>query len=541
MSDTSSPRNRIALAALLLATFGLRAWGADQPIVENYVGRQVPTAMVARNLQRGSGFLRPQLDTGPFPNLFLVEPPIYASAVAGLGGATGWPIGVSGRLVSALATTLGAWGLFGLVRRREGEAVALSAVVAFAAMPVMIRYGRAVQPDAMMIGTQLAAMRCWDAFASGKGRAWLASGWLLLATSLALKVTSAFVLVPLGAAILGWRRRGMVALSGLAIVPALLWYLHAAGVLAEGEGSRASLDNGRIWLSALVPTALLESETYRPAASYLLVRAFTPIGLVLGVVGLSRRPVDRLWWIWGASAGVCLVALAGKWHHEYYWMVLAPALSVGIARALGEIAVPDRGGPCAAGALGLALLALLAMSAAVSASTWRTPVEWRGLGEAAQAVRRVVPEGVLVVAPEALLYSADRRGCRLELPPEAARRAAGEWGGRLDDPADPLGLVEFYRARGASFLADLGPGAGEDPDPRRAAFFRAARARYRVRVDRPGAFIAELVPGPDPDDGASPHVDRLPPHDRPRRGPRHPADAVEVEAGRASDLGADRL
>ncbi|QDV33027.1 ArnT family glycosyltransferase [Tautonia plasticadhaerens] len=508
MPDSLPPRQRIALAALLLATFGLRAWGADQPIVENYVGRQVPTAMVARNLQRGSGFLRPRLDTGPFPNLFLVEPPIYASAVAGLGGATGWPIGVSGRLVSALATTLGAWGLFGLVRRREGGTVSLLAVGVFATMPVMLRYGRAVQPDAMMIGTQLAAMRCWDAFASGRGRGWLASGWLLLATSLALKVTSAFVLVPLALAILGVGRKGLIVLSASAIVPALLWYLHAAGVLAEGEGSRASLDNGRIWLSALVPSALLESETYRPAARYLLVRAFTPIGLVLAVIGLSRGPVDRLWWIWFASAGLSLVALAGKWHHEYYWMVLAPVFSVGIARALAAILARGRGGPRTAGAAGAALLA---MSAAVSGSTWRTPVEWRGLAEAAEAVRRVVPEGALVVAPEALLYSADRRGCRLELPPEAARRAAGEWGGRLDAPADPLALVEFYRARGASFLAGPGAGAGADPDPRRAAFFRAARARYRVRVDRPGAFVAELVPGPDPDDGASPHVDRRPP------------------------------
>ena len=55
-------RDRLALAALLLATFALRALRADQPIVENYVGRQVPTAMVARNLDRGSGLLRPQLD-----------------------------------------------------------------------------------------------------------------------------------------------------------------------------------------------------------------------------------------------------------------------------------------------------------------------------------------------------------------------------------------------------------------------------------------------------------------------------------------------
>ena len=62
---------------LLLLTFLVRVLNPEQPIVENYVGRQMPTAMVARNLDRGSGFMRPQLDTAPFPNYFLVEPPIY--------------------------------------------------------------------------------------------------------------------------------------------------------------------------------------------------------------------------------------------------------------------------------------------------------------------------------------------------------------------------------------------------------------------------------------------------------------------------------
>ena len=52
----------------------------DQPIVENYVGRQVPTATVAAQLERGSGFLRPLLDTALFPNYFLVEPPVYELA-----------------------------------------------------------------------------------------------------------------------------------------------------------------------------------------------------------------------------------------------------------------------------------------------------------------------------------------------------------------------------------------------------------------------------------------------------------------------------
>ena len=78
--QATSRREQLLAVGLLLAVFAHRAIRAEQPILENYVGRQVPTAMVARNLARGSGFLDPQLDTGPFPNLFLVEPPIARRA-----------------------------------------------------------------------------------------------------------------------------------------------------------------------------------------------------------------------------------------------------------------------------------------------------------------------------------------------------------------------------------------------------------------------------------------------------------------------------
>ena len=100
----------LAMALVLAATFLIRAVGVDQPIVENYVGRQVPTAMVARNLDRGSGLLRPQLDTAPFPNYFLVEPPLYECGVVALKRATGLSLEAAGRILSAMATAVAALG-----------------------------------------------------------------------------------------------------------------------------------------------------------------------------------------------------------------------------------------------------------------------------------------------------------------------------------------------------------------------------------------------------------------------------------------------
>jgi len=481
----NSNREFAALAGLLLLTFGLRAIGADQPIVENYVGRQIPTAMVARNLDRGSGFLRPQVDTAPFPNLFLVEPPLEPAAVLGLCRMSGFGLERSGRLVSALATALAAWGLYGLARRREGVAVALLAVAAFALFPLTLRYGRAFQPDAMMLGGVLVGLRCWDEYESGNGRGWLVLGWLALATGFALKVVWASALIPLVAVVLRPRQGWKAALALATVLPALLWYVHAAVLLAEGGGSKASGDNGAIWLSVLVPSALLRMTTWTSAAWVTGVRAFTPVGAAMAVWGLSRlRGGDRLWTVWGTSTLITLGVLAGKLHHEYYWLSLAPVVAVEFARGLMDLSARGTWGARLAVALGGVAVGL---SGFQSSNTWRTPLEWTTLPAAAEAVRAHVPADAWVVAPEALLFASDRRGCRLEFSRGSVLRAAGEWGETLPGD-DAFALVEFYRGRGARFFADVGTA-----QPARLALHEAIRRRYKILVDRPGVLVAALV------------------------------------------------
>ncbi len=480
----SKIRERSYLALIMLLLFGIRVWQFDQPIVENYVGRQIPTAMVARNLDRGSGFLHPQLDTGPFPNLFLVEPPIYATTVVALKRLTGLEIGPSGRLLSAIAIVLGSWGLYGLVRRREGTTIALVALAAFGLLPVLIRYGRAVQPDALMLGTQLAGLRCWDHFVHQKKWWSGAAGWILLGTSLALKITSIFILVPLAWGILGWKDKRLLVGMALAILPALCWYGYVATVIDLDSGSRASVDNRRIWIQGFRLETYLNWQTYAPLGRYLGVRLFTPIGLVAGLFGLRWVNGKHLWWTWMIAGLLGLFALAAKWHHEYYWMVLSPPIAVGIASTLDAVAARSR-------LLGTALgLIAICSSFVIVASTWRTPIEWSTLEEAGAVVRWTLPPDALIVGPEALLYQADRRGCRLEYEPSAAARAAGEWGGRLQLTEGPLALVEFYREQGAAFLVDLPVGTGSDPA--RSAFRSALRDAYRVVVDRPEILIVRL-------------------------------------------------
>ena len=490
-----------ALALVLLAALGVRMVALDQPIVENYVGRQTPTAMVARNLERGSGFLDPTLDVAPFPNLFLVEPPVYAAVVAELHRVSGWPLGACGRFVSALGLVLAAWGLFGLVARRSGRAAGLFAAGALAAFPVSLRYGRAFQPDALMLGCLVAGMNGWDAFEAGRRRLWLVAGFALIAAGLSLKVLSAYVLVPLVFVIARKPRPATVALAALTLAPAVLWYVHAATVLG-GSGSRASADNSAFWLRAVGPAALFRAETARNVVRFLLVRAFTPLGLPLATFGIywESRERRRLWLVWGASAFAAMAAVAGKLHHEYYWLSVAPVVAAGVG--LGLVAVARRG---RAGRVGAAVLAtvLLVLDGWFAASTWATPAEWASLGRAAAVVRAHVSADAWVAAPEALLFAADRRGCRVEYTPASARRAAGEWWGELSYLAEavdgPSALVAFYDQMGARYFADVTP---EDASPARLALHEAIRRRYKVLEDGRGVILAELT---EADHGAAPN------------------------------------
>ncbi len=494
------------LGLLLAATVLIRLIHIGQPIVENYVGRQIPTAMVARNLDRGMGLLRPRLDTAPFPNYFLVEPPLYEFGVVALRRITGWPLESSGRVLSAMATMAAAWGLFVLMWRRGGRRAALFAVGAFAIFPITIRYGRAFQPDLAMLGAVVAGLACWDRFEAGARRYWLVAGWTLLALGFAIKISAAFLIVPLVLCVLRKRRKTGILLACATLLPALSWYAWADHVVAGGGGSRASADNRAIWLGLLGFSALSSRETWEWVFRFLLIRAFTPMGAIMALVGLCRSVgggsvprdrspdaagsnkdsdgvIDRFWWIWGLAASAALAILARKLHHEYYFLVLAPVAAAGIGHAMDRLAAVNR-------ATAFVTFGVLIMVSLVQArSTWRMPDEWEGLVAASRAVATETPADAWVVAPEALLFQADRRGCRLEWTPSSARRAAGEWGAERE-VREPLDLVEYYRRQGARYFADLGD---RRADPRRMALHDAVRRRYKVIVDRPEVIIADLV------------------------------------------------
>ena len=120
-----------------------------------------------------------------------------------------------------------------------------------------------------------------------------------------------------------------------------------------GGGSRASADNRAIWLGLLAPAALLQPETWTLALRFLAVRAFTPVGAALAIVGLAVGRGAGPWRAWGLMSLATLAMLAPKLHHEYYFLILAPAAAAGVGLALDRLAA-GRSWACSPGRRGLA-------------------------------------------------------------------------------------------------------------------------------------------------------------------------------------------
>lgn len=479
-------RERWILGAILALAFGLRAIHPYQPIVENYVGRQIPTAMVARNIQRTGMFFRPSLDTLPSPNYFVIEPPLYAATVARLSSLTRLPIEPTGRLVSALGVVLACWGLYGLARPREGIATALLAIATFALFPVMIRYGRAFQPDSLMLGLVLVGMWGWDRAIREDGRPWLAASWLVLAIGLAMKAISAYLLLPLLIPLIRRGRYPMAVLLLATLLPATLWYGWAYYLVSNTRiGSGAQAQSFEIWRSALFSTALWSGNRLSNLIRFVTIRCFTPLGSVMGVLGWFTRPaVDPFWATWAIGLAGMFLVVSGKIHHEYYWMAAAPLLAIGLSRSL--VAYARQGKWFWFGTFSLTYVVA---SLALSLSTFQTPREWQGIERLGRIVRDE-PDTGRIVAQEAVIYYCDTTGYRLEFDTDAVSRAADEFvahspGERAASDAvgepqtarDALDLIDLY-LRPSSQIRVIGL---EDDDPKHVALREALRHDPRGR------------------------------------------------------------
>lgn len=473
MPDTSHQINRalsapgtLALSCLILVIITrltLELTHLDQPIFEGYVGRQIPTAMVARDLTRGGDFLHPSLQTGPFPSYFLVEPPVYAQIVAWLHQASGLKMETCGRTASLAGVLLVSIAIWRYFSRNDQKDSACFAVTCWLALPVSLKYGRAFQPDMLALGLIFFGL-CELASGNKKSLSNSLSLFAMISLGLAMKVTLAPLLVVMFAfdENLGRKRlSGWLLKSILMLLPALAWYFYvilymkAPGSVSGGQ----SADGFYYWLKMVGPLSLLANSSFRTIWINPLWRSWTPLAILfLPIVFiLAMRCRFLKYSFFGVI--IWLLLVGGKAHHGYYWLVPAPWLAIitGIFAANDQFAMfSPRKFRYADFCRKSIVICMMLTGLYQSINTWKTPEEWRPLAADLNPIRLLLDKtpGQFVVAHEAAVYALDRPGLRWEWSPQAQRRAASAFDrGQLSGDS-PAALLAFYQNHGGRwFLA----------------------------------------------------------------------------------------
>jgi len=144
---------------ILILGFVLRLYKIDIPLADHHSWRQADTAAVARNyIKEGWNFFLPKIDNmvpldTELPNdqrLFLVEPPVYNSLVAGIYSILG--VNIKWARTLSLTFSLGSIIFLYLIAKLYfGEKVALLSALFFAVLPFNVFYSRVVLPEPMII------------------------------------------------------------------------------------------------------------------------------------------------------------------------------------------------------------------------------------------------------------------------------------------------------------------------------------------------------------------------------------------------------
>jgi 4-amino-4-deoxy-L-arabinose transferase-like glycosyltransferase len=329
------------LPLILILAFGLRLYKIDIPLADHHSWRQADTAAVSRNfIKEGWDFLQPRIDNltplrpGKLNNerLFLVEPPIYNSLVAGVYRIFGVQEKYA-RLTSVIFSLGSIVFLYLITAYFWGKTTALLAAFFFAVLPYNVFYSRVVLPEPMIIFLTL-------------GMFYFAIKWLekesiinfLLFTFFSLlsfsqKTFPLFFLLPLFILIFGKFRFAFLKQPKLylwliiSFLPLFLWRFWISRFPGGIPSNLWLFNQGNIRFSGAFFHWIFVKRLGE------LILGFW--GLPLLVLGLVQRPKKETWFFYGWLLSILIyitVFAAGNVTHDYYQIPLIPIVCIFLAR-----------------------------------------------------------------------------------------------------------------------------------------------------------------------------------------------------------------
>lgn len=349
-------------ALALIAAFSLAPHlkGLSAPPLDYHFHRQVNTAAVARNYSRnGLNFLTPQIDwAGPYRGKAATEFPFYMWLTGLL-----WKLGglgaLWGRLLSAAFSMLAAAYLFFFLERRLAFSEALASACLFSLSPLVVYFGRTVQPEALAMAAALAALYHWDRFLDeDRWQHWTAAvfgAFLAVAHKLpygyCLLTLACLAVSKKGCAVL--RKPAVLAAPAACLAGVFAWYRYAAGgayvVPTNASEFRQLFQYGRLpfFVQFQLVSRLPELVTTWP-------------GMALAAAGARELWTrgQRFFAAWWGTVVLYIVAGGGyTFYHEYTSLPFAPVMAAFMGTGL--LALRKRAdAPAKRAALAAVLLAL---------------------------------------------------------------------------------------------------------------------------------------------------------------------------------------
>jgi hypothetical protein len=349
------------LPPLLVVGLAMRLVGVDEPLIDQQAWRQADTAAIARNyFVEGYDLLRPRIDwRGASSGVVETNFPLFPYLVACLYGVAGAAYEPLARSLSALFSVLAAVPLYLLAGRLSpGPWLGRWAVAIYLILPLSWFFGSAVMPESLMILLSVTALwafqrwlevPCWPRFTLAVAAASLC---------FAVKIPTLYLGFPLVAMALaqhGWgfiRRSTMWLYLLLALLPAALWYWHAASLFDEtgltfGIFGNTGYDK---WSHDLLLTAAF----WHTMGSRFLFAILTPVGGLLAVAGIGGlwprgRDSSPRWFLYAWLFGLLLYLLLvpeGNRKLHYYQLPFVPLMALfaaaPLAALLGEEAMTGR-------------------------------------------------------------------------------------------------------------------------------------------------------------------------------------------------------
>ncbi len=353
MKSPSGKLKLVLLSLVLILAIGVRLYKINNSITEWFSWRQSDTAAVGRFLQKNHfNVLKPQYyDLSNIQSAVdnpqgyrMVEFPLYNAMFAGANSL--FPV-ISletwARTITIVFSLLIIVCLFSILEAEFGLAEAFFGSLFFAINPFIVFYSRTILPD--MPATAMAFLAIYFLYRYLKGD-WfvLLLATLSMATALLMKPTVIFFMVP--ALYLLWQKGHSTlnkALTNLfflllSLLPLALWRYH---IQQFPEGIPYSQ-----WLFTSVNTATgLQSIFFRPAffrwifferISQLILGGYLVFFLLFGLILETKKSLRLHFWLFLGALLYLFTFQGGNVQHEYYQIIIMPALAMLIGVGAGN-------------------------------------------------------------------------------------------------------------------------------------------------------------------------------------------------------------